>query len=326
MAARKQRSDEVRLAALAGVKADPGSEPSRKELERALADDSWLVVATAAELIGEHALEGFRHALTAVFPRFVEKGAKGDPGCRAKAAALTALDRLEGLDPDPFLAAVRFKQMEPAPGGAVDTAGGVRQRALFALLRQRHPDAPLYAGELLTDENAHVRAGVCQALAHYGDPAAAALLVHKLHAGDEDPVVLSEAAAGLLGAAPEFALPLFDAWLRDDDITRRECAALSLGQSRHPEAVGKLLVWLDEIAWDKDIELGFRALGLSRDERARRYLLDEVEQGSRLRAERALEALAVHAYDEQLLARIREAAAKNHGARLEKALGRLLRR
>jgi len=326
MAARKQRTDEARLAALASVKADPGSEASRRELERALGDESWLVVATAAELVAEHALEGFQSALSAVWPRFVAKGSKGDPGCRAKEAALTALDRLEGFDPDPFLAAVRFKQMEAALGGAVDTAGGVRQRALFALLRQHHPDAPLYAGELLADESAHVRAGVCQALGHYADRASAALLVHKLRAGDEDPVVLSEAAAGLLQAAPEFALPLFAAWLRDSDAVRRECAALSLGQSRHPEAVATLLAWLDDSAWDKDVELGFRALGLSRDERARRYLLEVVEGGSRLRAERALEALAVHAYDEQLLARIREAAAKNRTARLEQALARLLRR
>jgi hypothetical protein len=325
MAVRKRKTDDAWQVALARVKADPGSEASRQELERALADESWLVVATAAEIVAEHALTGFERALGAVWPRFVVKGPKGDPGCRAKEAALTALDRLEGFDSDPFVAAVRFKQLEPALGGAEDTAGGVRQRALFALLRQRHPDAPLYAGELLADENPNVRAGVCQALGHYGDRASAALLVHKLQAGDGDPNVLAEAAAALLTVAPEFALPLFEVWLRDGEAIRRECAALSLGQSRHPEAVGKLLAWLDEGAWDKDIELGFRALGLSRDERARRYLLDVVERAPRLRAERALAALSVHAYDEQLVARIREAAAKNRGARLEQALARLLR-
>jgi len=219
---------------------------------------------------------------------------------------------------------VRYRQLERAAGGSVDTAGAVRLRGLFALFRQNHPDAPLHAGELLSDASASVRAGVCQAIAHYGDRSTAGLVVHKLAIGDDEPSVLSEGAAALLSTAPDFALPVLRAWLGGSDEVRQECAALALGQSRHGEAVDALIGWVDEAVLEAQIEVGVRALGVSRTERAREYLLGLVASGSSLRARHAVEALAIHRYDPELCARIREAAKKNRAAKLEPLLSRVL--
>jgi HEAT repeat protein len=318
-------SFDAKLEAVRRARRSPHGESSVRDLRLALADKSWLVVSEAAAVVGEHGLDGFKEALMAIWPRFVENAAKTDPGCRAKEAALTALDQLEILDPDPFLAAVRYRQLEPVAGGRVDTAGGVRVRALSALLRQLYPDAALFAGELMADDDPQVRAGVARALGYYGERAAGALLVHKLRSGDAEPNVLAECAVSLLAVAGEFGLGLVRSLLDSDDEVMSEAAALALGQSRDPAAIAALIAWVEQVVLERDIELGVRALGLSRIESARTYLLGLVREGSLVRARAAIEALAVHHYDEQLMARVRQAAAENRGVRLGRVIERVLR-
>jgi HEAT repeat protein len=316
---------DVEAQTVRALDADPHAAATAEKLRRALGHSHWMVVTAAAELIARHELGGFERELEAVWQRFAQNGAKVDPGCRAKDAALTALDRLEIMDPEPFLVAARYRQLEPVMGGSVDTAGAVRQRALYGLYRTLHPHAALYAGELLADASADVRAGVIHAIEHYGDPASAALLAHKLRAGDEDPNVAAACGAALLAVAFDFALAIFVEWLRSPDAARRETAALALGQSRRPDAITALLDWVGDAAWDRDIELGLRALGLSRDERARAYLLDLVEHAAVPRARKAIEALAVHRYDADLTARVRRAASLNSGAGLGTTVERAFR-
>jgi HEAT repeat protein len=318
-------SFDARLEAVRRARADPRGESAERDLRIALGDKSWLVVSEAAAVVAEHRLEGFKGALLAIWPRFVENPVKTDPGCRAKEAALTALDQLEILEPDPFLAAIRYRQFEPVAGGRIDTAGGVRVRALSALLRQLHPDASLFAGELMADAEPQVRAGVARALGYYGDRAAGALLVHQLRAGDPEPIVIGESAVSLLSVAGEFGLQVVRSLLDSDDEVMSEAAALALGQSRDPPAIAALIEWVEQVVPERDIELGVRALGLSRVESARTYLLGLVREGSPARARAAVEALAVHHYDEQLMARMQQAAAENRAARLAPVIERVLR-
>jgi HEAT repeat protein len=236
---------------------------------------------------------------------------------------LTALDCLEVLDPGPFVTAVRYRQLEPAMGGSVDTAGGVRVRSVLALLRMVHADAALLAGELMADSDPQVRASVARGLGHYADRSLAALLTYKLHCGDEDPVVLAECATSLLAVAGPYGVDRVASLLSGDDEILRETAALALGQSRDSAALARLLAWVEQSAFDRDFKLGIRALGLSRHEAARQYLLGLVAEGSQARAAAAVEALAVHAYDETLRARVQRAADKNPRARLVEVVRRL---
>lgn len=307
VATRKRPPVEERVDQLESAASAPDDPGSAALIEAALADKSWLVVATAADLVARHALERHQPALRGVWARFADGSAKTDPGCRAKLAALTALDRLELLDPDPFLPATRYRQLEPVYGGKVETAGPVRVRAVSALLRMHHSDAALIAGELLAESDREVRAGVAQALGYYGVPGAEALLAHRLVADDE-PAVLSECASGLLRLNIEYALPRLAAWLEHADEARREVASVALGQHEDARAVAALITWLERCALEPDIELAMQALGLSRQARARELLLEQVGEGSRTRARAAVRALSVHRYDRQLAARVRQAA------------------
>jgi HEAT repeat protein len=318
-------SIDVKLEAVRRARQAPHGESAERDLGAALADKSWLVVSEAVAVVAEHRLEGFREVLLGIWARFVDNAAKTDPGCRAKEAALTALDQLESLDPDPFLAAIHYRQLEPVAGGRVDTAGGVRVRALSALMRQLYPDAMLFAGELMADADPQVRVGVARALGYYGDRGAGALLVYKLRAGDPEPTVLGECAVSLLAVAGELGLQVVQSLLDSDDEVLNEAAALALGQSRDTAAVAALIAWVERVVIERDIELGVRALGLSRLESARAYLLGLVREGSSTRARAAVEALGVHHYDEQLMARVRQAAAENRTARLGDVVERVLR-
>lgn len=321
----KPRPLDLKLEALRRIRQDPASEQSNHGLRRLLLDKSWLVVSEAARIVSEHRLENVRDSVAEVWPRFVENGAKTDPGCRAKEAALTALDALELLDPQPFLTAIRYRQLESVAGGKVDTAGGLRVRALYALFRMGHPDAALWAGQLMADPDPQVRAAVARGLGTYGDRTSAALLVLKLGTGDEDPVVSAECAASLLATAHDYALELLGSLLSGSDEVLRETAALALAQSNRADCVVVLLGWLERAAYDRDLDLGIRALGLSRLEPARTHLLHVVETGGPGRARAAVEALAVHHYDKDLLARVRTAARANRSVDLKALVERCFR-
>jgi HEAT repeat protein len=307
MASRKRPSVEERVDQLESAGHTPDDPQSAALIEAALADKNWLVVASAADIVARQQLERYQAALTGVWARFADGSAKTDPGCRAKLAALTALDRLEQLDPEPFLPATRYRQLEPVYGGKVETAGPVRVRAVSALLRMHYTDGALIAGELLAEGEREVRAGVAQALGYYGVPGAEALLAHRL-AADQEPAVLSECASALLRLNTDYAVPRLVAWLAHEDVMRREVASVALGQHEDGRAVAALIEWLAECALESDIELAVQALGLSRQPRAREFLLQQVAEGSRARARAAVRALSVHRYDTQLRERVLAAA------------------
>jgi hypothetical protein len=295
------------LSAIDGKRID---ERACRLIRDALTHKHWMPVEQAARIVARNGLPGFTRELLGVWNRFIDPGPKLDPGCRAKESALVALDTLESFDPDPFLAAIRYTQLEPGYGGATDTAGGVRQRALLGLLRQRHSEAKLYAGELLADRLVEVRAGTADALGQCGGPEAAGLLVHRLSSGDDARVLLACASA-LLALEGRFARSLLARWLEHEDEEHREVGAIALGQCKSDEAGELLVAWFDDMAWDRDFDLGARALALHRSERTRGCLLEHIAGGSTKRARSAIRALAVHRYDAKLCERVRAAAQRN---------------
>jgi hypothetical protein len=118
--ARRSRPNrfEKELEALRPALADPDSPASHAILRTALNRSGSFVAAKAAAAIREHLLGGFEEDLKAAFERFMKDSVKTDPGCKAKLAALEALDYLESLDPAPFLTALRYFQKEPGWGSA----------------------------------------------------------------------------------------------------------------------------------------------------------------------------------------------------------------
>lgn len=316
MSSRKRPTLEAELDGLRGLELETAA--GREAIRRGLGSARSPVVARAATLIKDHRLDGFGPALEAAFARFFADPVKSDPGCHAKRAALEALDFTEHPDPTPFFRGAGHVQREPAWGPPVDTAAGLRARAVLGLARLGHPDLPVVAGELLADAEAQVRQAAVEALVARGDPAAAGLLALKARLGDDEPRVLLACLDGLLALAPARALPRLAALL--DDAEHAEVAALALGQSGSDAALDLLLARIESTVLAHERATFWRALGLHRTERALAALLATIAEGGQADAAAAVAALAVRRYDPGVPERARAAAARNRRARLGEAL------
>jgi HEAT repeat protein len=289
-------------------------------LRAALADARSLVVARAARIVKERTLDAFASDLVAAFERFLTDAVKTDPGCNAKLAAIEALDYTDHADPDPFLAASRHVQLEPAWGRPVDTAAPLRARAVRALARLGHPDLALVAGELLADPDPPVRLAAAEALAHSGDRSAAGLLALMARRGDEDPVAHTAYLCGLLALAPDHGLPRLAAMLSGKDAALADLAAIALGQSGRDDAAGVLIEFMQSTPLAAERIVAVRALGLHRSDRALDVLLAIVADGPARDAEAAVRALSARRFEPRVSERVRDAVARSGRSGLEAVL------
>jgi len=303
----KKPSLEEALAALDDATDDPSSERAGAALREALSKSESYVAARAATIVREALLDGFDGALIDALDRFLDAGAKRDPGCRAKLAIAWAMDATDVCVHEPFVRAARCVQMEKAWGPPVDTAGPVRARALLALGRARYGDYLLLAGEALADPEAPVRAAALAGLVAHGDRGGAGLARYKIALGDDDPTVAAEAMRTLMSLAPDAGVERLGALLRHEDEATRELAAIALGDSHRADALVVLLEALGEAVRPQDRAPLFTALALHRSDRGLEALLAYVD-GSRADAERALEALAMRAFEPELRRRAEAAA------------------
>lgn len=324
MAAKKRSTLEDELNELRAVSDDPRSEDATKRLRAGLASKRAMVVARAATIIKERRLDGFTAELKDAYARFLEDPVKTDLGCRAKTAVLEALDYTETMDEAPFLAAVRYVQIDQKFPEENETAGGIRSRALLALARIGSADLPLLAGEALADRQAHVRAAAADAIGAFGIRNCAGALLLKLARPDEDPLVTLACMSALMALAPDYGLG-FLAPLLSSPGEERELAALALGQTAREDALALLLGALDGAVTPDEREPLFRALGLHRSEKAAAKLLAVVETSSAVDAGAAIQALATRRYEPGMRERVEEAAKKNKRARLDVALAEAFR-
>ena len=116
-----------------------------------LGDRSNLIVADAAEIVGERTLADLAPHLVAAFDRFMVDPEETDKLCRAKIAIVEALNKIEFDEEAVFLKGIRHVQMEPRWGGEEDSAGPLRASAAFGLVRINYHDVVLLLTDLLTD-------------------------------------------------------------------------------------------------------------------------------------------------------------------------------
>ena len=109
----------------------------REAVVKHLADSSNLVVAEAAMLVNRFELSGVEHALIATWERLLKHSdpIKADKGCTAKSAIIEALGQCEYDEPEFYLGALRYHQVEPGWPNAEDTAVEMssRRRLLHSL-------------------------------------------------------------------------------------------------------------------------------------------------------------------------------------------------
>ncbi|HXJ42627.1 MAG TPA: HEAT repeat domain-containing protein [Bryobacteraceae bacterium] len=289
------------LAALAGLEPElGGSEAGRKELRKALAAKSNLVVAKAARIVGEALCTELAADLTGAFHRFLPRGADADKGCGALTAIARALVTLDVDDPELFRRGIKHVQMEPVWGGSEDTAAELRAVCAMGLANSRDPRKLRDLVELLADTKSRARAGAVRALAAAGSDGASLVLRYKALLGDEDPEVVSDCVSGLLAMDGAEAMPLVKSLARSKDQDLREATILALGASRRADAIGFLCEYFESTA-DRDTKRSILlALASARTESAIGFLLNLIRDGSPASADLAAKAMSIHQADATL--------------------------
>ena len=311
-----------KLAALRKLRGQPLSSEHKAELKKAVGDRSNLVVAAAAALAGENTLVELARDLEAAFDRFLVNPVKDDKLCRAKIAAVQALDKLEHQDPEVFEKAARHVQLEPVWGGSEDTATALRAAAIVALARIEGSRSLSLLVDAMTDPAKDVRIAAAMAMGAVGGEAAGLLLRLKARIGDRDPDVLSECLSGLLAVHPRDNLSFVSGFLEPGDAARCEAAALALGKSRLPDALEPLKACWPRCAFSEVGQQVLLAIAMLRLPAAIDYLLELVGSDSEKQAISALSALKIHNYDPRLRERLAPVVRKAGSRTLQAAFDR----
>jgi HEAT repeat protein len=282
-----------------------------------LRNRSHRVVAKAAEKAARISA-GVAADLVEAFRRFLQDGAKRDPGCVAKLAIAKALVELEDAAAEAYFAGARHVQLEPVWGGVVDTAAELRGICAIGLVRMGHPEGLLEAVRLLSDRAPESRIGAIRALADSGKAEAELVLRYKAAQGDEKAEVKGECFAALLRLGPRArALPYVGEFLKQKNDETAEGAAIALGESRLAEA------WpLLKEAFEASVTIRSAVLlgmALLRNDEAIEFLVERAEKDRERVAAVAIEALAMYRKDEGIRARIERVVEARNSVPLRKA-------
>jgi hypothetical protein len=290
---------------------ESGSPETRaRELRKALKDKVNVVVAKGATLIGELGVRDLIPELGSTFDRLLVQPRKSDPQCWGKTAIAKALKGMECEDSAIFLKGAKHVQMEPVWGGEEDTAATLRATCALALLQCidiSREDKLWNLQRLLTERSPSLRKDGAQALELLGGPEAALLLRLKARMPEEDATVTGQVFESLLRVEGDGAVPFVVEFLRAPKEEVREEAALALGASRLGAGVTALIEALSDKIVLVHFEVLFRALGISRNEGAVRFLLEAVRARRMNEAVAALEALKVYRENEEIVSKLREA-------------------
>ncbi|HSD66020.1 MAG TPA: hypothetical protein VLF95_04925 [Vicinamibacteria bacterium] len=241
---KRRRALEDTLLALRRVRADPGTEESRKELGRVLSSEGPHAVARAAAIVGERGIEALVPNLVGAFPRFFDGLPRADPGCAAKTAIVESLRRLGHDDRALYRRGAGHVQIEPVFGGRVDTAADLRGASALALAETAVGDVLVDLANLLADPEPPVRISAARAVAVHGRGAGIPLLHLKALAGDQEPRVVSECLLALLRLDAREETP-FVACFLEKEGDAAAAAAVALGESRLAEALPVLRDWIE---------------------------------------------------------------------------------
>ncbi len=281
---------------------DEGDQTTVTEASRqALGDRHCLLVARAAELIGERLLYDLEPELIDAYDRFLDNPAKRDPGCTAKGAIARALVALDSQVASFYIAGMRYRQPEPVWGGTIDTAVDLRSTCATGLVGTHYPRALIDLVDLLHDPEPHARSAAARAIACAEPLGAEAVLRAKALTGDAEPEVTGDCLCGLLRLEPDASPPFVAGFLDHPDPAIAQLAALALGESRLDVALEMLHERWEQQPLKRDADrVLLRAAVLHRSAAAFDWLLSVVEDGDRASAELVLVELAVYRANRKL--------------------------
>ena len=306
----KTRRLEEHLAELNILRDDPTSEQTTATLRKALLDKDSFIVSRAAEMVSEFYLQELEPTLVRAFDKFMINPGKTDPGCGAKTAIAETLYRLEAYQADVYLRGICHRQMEPVWGGQEDTAAKLRGICALGLVRMNYANVMIPLAHLLADPKADARISAARAIGYAGMDEGIPLLRFKTLTGDTHPQVLCDCFGALIKLSPESSLSFVAGFMKRDDATIVEAAALALGESQLTQAFSFLEeVWED--TFDRELRKTFlMSIALLRQEEAMVFLETLIIEGPRVHAQDALEAVSLYREEPRIWQRIEKAAAK----------------
>ncbi|MFM9965837.1 MAG: HEAT repeat domain-containing protein [Planctomycetaceae bacterium] len=307
---------DARLKRLTELANEPDSEAAHAELRRALHETSNLVVAKAAEIIGERELSDFTNELKSLWSPLCSEPER-DRGCTAKNAILDALARLGLDDPDFCLAGMKYEQFDPgypASDSAVNVRGGCA--ALLARSWKIGVNDKLIAmTELLADSERVARVHAVNAIADVGHECVIPLLRVKVQCGDKSVEVTGACFSALLRMRPEASIPFVAKYLRHSDEQLVCEAAAALGECGRPDAI-QILIETWKRTDDSDLQESLLiSLGLSRHSAAVDFLISVVASVTHA-SEYALRALAPNRFYSDIRQRIQTSVETTKNGRL----------
>ena len=237
---------------------------------------------------------------------------KKDPGCVAKTAIATALVRLDCQEIELFREGVRYRQLEPAWKGPVDTAAALRAVCAAGLAGcATCMEALNTFAEMLVDDSNLARSGAVRAIASLGRWEGVPLLRLKLLCGDADAEVIGECCSALLHLAPEEGPGLVIQQLHSNNVDVRIQAALALGESHCEQSLQALCACFDSEPDSSVRSILLTSIGLLRSPESRLFLLQLVKGPDEQRALDAIRALAPFRMDEQVRRQVETAVEKS---------------
>lgn len=290
------RKIEQQLDALSGLRVQGPSEQTITAVRKALANPVNVVIAKAAVIAADLALQPLLPDLQAAFHRLFENATRTDPQCWGKNAIAKALKDLGHSESQEFLRGLHHVQMESVWGGQEDTAAILRSTCALALVQCTditRRDMLRHLVDTFTDAFATVRTDVARTLEQMEGHEQALLLRLKARIGDEDSAVTGQVLESLLRLEQHAAVPFVAEFLHARGEVAEE-AALALGASRLAAAVDVLKqTWTDSRMLVPENVL-LRAISSSRQDPAIEFLLDLVRTGREREAVAAIEALELH--------------------------------
>jgi hypothetical protein len=336
---RQPSKTEDALRQLEQMASGPMTDEAIVEIRRALNGSIGLLAARAAEIVGQRRLEDLIPDMIAAFRRLMVDGAKNDKVCIAKIAIADALNAMEYMGEEVFLAGAYYTQREPSFGFPIDAAVKLRCACAFGLARIGHPSAHYALADLLRDPDYgvyirftdplldpeyEVRAAAAKALAYMGTPEAELLLRLKVLSGDQNLEVIGECFSGLMTMSPSRSLDFAARFLKSENLQMVGCAALAIGQSHLPGAFEAL-----KRTWEANPSPASRGalllpIALVRRDEAFDFLLEVVSRSNVKLAAEAVNVLSLYA-DDISVGRVREAVEARGDAEITRAFERGMR-
>lgn len=289
-------------------------------LRDALASANSLLIGAAAKIVRTKRLAEQMPDVIKAFLDLLDRPAKADKGCLAKAALAESLNALDCHEEPPFVRGVAYVQVEPSYGRQIETAGAVRAECALGLARMQHPQGRRLILPLLVDGEPMARAGAVRALAYLGGEAGELLLRLKALVGDEHPAVVGECLQALLKMDPVESAGFVATFLESADTAIVEEAAMALASLQDAHAA-RLLCQCRTSRQDPAFrERMLVPIAMTRCQEALEALCAVIVDGPTDDAVAAVKAAAMHRSDPRWVARITQAVAAREDAVVQRTI------